>query len=352
MVSPVDGGLCGLRAKLGAQVGLLLDLRDGAWHPSSTYSYKPSFLRRGLLPLPPPTGDGPPAFLAAGAFGNARVATLDARGRVLRYGEGRGEVIAASMCPSDGHLLELVSRGDALVLAIRQIPSLRLVAEREIVTTDWVLDVFCASPDGSDVLVVVYVQRNGQDETRLLRVTPIGTAVLERDRTLSATMQGQTVFVSRGNGDLAVRNLQTGRRSIVTNTRRPLSGMSASTDLRHLSGFTSNKLVVVDLATGRTRSRPQFVGWRPTTHWQASNRLVTSSAGQIERHGLTPSTTQGTHPLDWSGDGSLGALSSWGGSHGSAPLRQGVGLCRPEATLQPRDRGSLDASARRRQTRV
>lgn len=92
-----SGGTCGLDLERGERVALLLEREGDRWLSGSCSIVDADDLRRAADPPPTPDGVGPPAFLAA-TTGEHSVVTLDGRGRVLRYGDGK-DFVKFDICP-------------------------------------------------------------------------------------------------------------------------------------------------------------------------------------------------------------------------------------------------------------
>ena len=96
---PSEGRAGGLPSVVGGRYGLPLRLRERPWKPASGIAYDPELPQaRASCRYPNRPAPGHRALLAAGAFGESRVATFDAGGRVLRYGQGSGIGAAPSPC--------------------------------------------------------------------------------------------------------------------------------------------------------------------------------------------------------------------------------------------------------------
>jgi len=295
VISYVDGGICGLRATVGRRVGMLLARSDGVWKPASIDEFDAETLRQGARPLPLPDGVGRAAMLVGGNFGEARLATLDVAGRTLAYGWGRGGVSSLSVCPRGRVAVELVQRGTETLVGVRAVPSLTLLRETVIPSAFYGAQVVCRDSKASDVLVVVgeLLVGTGQASAVLLRITPVGSSVLERGERLAVAVRGETAFVSLASGQLVARNLVSGARRIVARTRGVLTGLSVSPDRSLVAGFEgtdfgSGSLVVADIAKKRMKRLPlPAVGGQ--TAWLDSRTLA---ASYLSPTGLGPLTSR------------------------------------------------------------
>ena len=275
-----NGSVCGVEADVGQRVGLALYRDGGAWRGNMCWQFEPAQLLV-VAALPPPTGRGPAALLVGGRFGPARMLALDARGRTLAYGIGPGSAEAFSVCPGGNRVAEAVAREGGRVVAVRELPSLRLLWERRLkgfagVTTPHCLDtlgnrlgVFVSDPDA-----------NG----RLLRVTAQRIATTWRGPAFYAAFRGRNAYVQLlgRNTALVVVDIRTGARRLLgtirVNGAYQLAFNRAGTHLAGESfteGVGNPRLVVVDLSrrpvSARTTPRPVKFG---SAHWLGNERVA------------------------------------------------------------------------------
>ena len=133
VVTASNGAACGIELQEGTRAGLVLERSGGAWHGSLCAQFEPSELLAAALPLPPPNGRGPVAFVVGGAFGSVRLLALDAKGRTLAYGRGGGRAALVSFCPGRQHLAELAYTGAATTVVVRRTRTLRVVRRQVVV---------------------------------------------------------------------------------------------------------------------------------------------------------------------------------------------------------------------------
>jgi hypothetical protein len=270
----------GVDSTIGRRGSYVLFQRAGDWFVEEIAL---ETLRKGLVPFPPPNGSGRSAFVVGGHFGLVRTAVLDARGRTLSYGAGRGAVTALSVCPGRRVVAELVQVGDSLHFALRALPSLRLLHETELVATGFGDTVACLSRTGSDVLATMNVYDPERATTQLLRITPVGTSVIEQAATLAFAVAGGKALISLSDGRIVRRDLASGSRSLLLRMPLPLRGMSVSPDQRYLVGFTGEKLLLVDLTRGVTHAKPwldragqtRWTGPRSVAVWSRAGGALT-----------------------------------------------------------------------------
>ena len=110
-----------------ARVGLFLYRVRGRWDASACGLLSPAEMLLRFAPRRAPAGSGPAAVVVAGRFYGARLASFDAKGRVLAYAEGEAPAVALSACPDGRFVVELLTEPSRI--AVRELPSLRLVRE-------------------------------------------------------------------------------------------------------------------------------------------------------------------------------------------------------------------------------
>src|SRR5687768_10351425 len=121
-----SGASCGIEAEIGDQDGLLLE-RDaqGRWSGNLCQMRSEAHLAAGTEQMPAPDGEPPARFLVGGGFGGPRTAALDARGRVVGYGDGPGDVRALDLCGGATSAVELVTGLDGRAgVAVRDVATL------------------------------------------------------------------------------------------------------------------------------------------------------------------------------------------------------------------------------------
>ena len=271
------GGSCGgIDGTVGRRGSYLLSRQNGEWN---VVAIAPEVLQRGLLPWPRPAGSGRAAFVAGGHFGLLRTALLDARGRTLAYGLGAGAVTALSVCPGRKVVVELVRVGESIRISMRELPSLGLLRETELRPRGYGESVSCRSRTGADVLASVYSFQRTPPETQLVRVTSVGTRVVERAPRLAVAVRGELAAISLSDGRLLLRDLATGTRRALLRTGRLLTGMSISPDRRFVTGFTGERLVVADLLERKLRAK-RLAGFQNQTRWVGPRSFSAWSPGQ------------------------------------------------------------------------
>ena len=126
-----SGAACGIETSVGRRIGLFLEREGDGWFGHLCWQVEPEDLLAAAA-LPAPNGRGPVALFMGGRFGPARTLALDANGRTLAYGMGAGEVLDFSVCPGASRVAELVELDTGDIVAIRELPTLRLVRRQQL----------------------------------------------------------------------------------------------------------------------------------------------------------------------------------------------------------------------------
>ena len=205
-----DSAGCGLEMPVGTRTGLVLDRRDGAWHGHLCAQFAPADLLAAAKPLPAPNGKGPVALLVGGRFGPARLLALDARGRTLAYGMGGGTVSNLSVCPGGRRLAEIVQVGANTVVAIRELPTMRLVRRQSLAATHFG-PASCLDTSGSQLAVFSGSGPDLAKRARVVRIGPKGTTTLWRGLAWYASLTDRTAYLEAlDKGTLLAVDLRTG----------------------------------------------------------------------------------------------------------------------------------------------
>jgi len=290
VISSSDGASCGLEGIEGRSTGLFLTLTDdGVWTSGLCEQVEPEALLEAAAPLPAPDGQGPIRLLVGGNFGEARVMSLDARGRTLAYGYGEGDVYDLAVCPGGRRSVESVADGRRGFLVVRDVATLRVVREVPLVESRFpsIYVVACLDEEGEHLLAI----DEKHPETRVHEVRGD---------------QASIVFATRGNswGEivddvpyLVVEGTRFGRVDVASGrfeeiVRLPAhtSGARLSPDGRwvaavrygdSLPGDPPSDIVVVSVEDGSFTSTP-LVGWNDggRVQWLADDRLLFLAMGE------------------------------------------------------------------------
>lgn len=276
---------CGLDLEPGDdEVGLFLHRTTGGGWTASLCDYvDPDRLPGAEQRLPPPAGTGTAALLAYGGFSAGRVAALDAEGRPLAYGAGRGEAVQMSVCPRSRHAVELAVDDDGPLLARRRLRDLRVVHQARPPHARRSVDVTCLDEAGERLLVAVD-RRRGDDAVAVLdRGRP---RVIWRGRAQRMELDGGFAFVERKarRGLLAV-DAETGARWRLRGVRPLTESWTLSPDGTKVAAITPGgeqggrdeaALVVAEL-TGARRIVTRDLGleWlEATVLWLSDDRIL------------------------------------------------------------------------------
>lgn len=294
-----NGGSCGLGLRRGERVGLFLEQHDGRWWSGICQQVEPDSLLAAAEPLPTPNGVGPPAFLA-GTTGEHRVVTLDAAGRVLRYGKGKDSV-RFDVCPGGSWAAEVdevfgfVDGRPYIAAGRRRLSSLRLTGVQrlepfELPEPDEPFGadaIVCRDATASDVYVLG--RHPGYDRDLLLRVTPGRIReVLEAHIAAAVFPEGRDVaFIATGDRRTQDRLVQLDlgslRRREIARLPGSVIGMELDAEGSRVVGAATTSdesgedgradvvLFTVDLDGGRLRT-VEHDGGRPV--WVGDNIVV------------------------------------------------------------------------------
>ncbi len=147
-----SGAGCGIETSVGREIGLFLVREGDGWFGHLCWQVEPEDLLAAAS-LPAPNGRGPVALLVGGRFGPARTLALDAKGRTLAYGMGSGEALDFSVCPGGRRVAEIVDRDASSWVAIRELPTLRLVRRQRLGLRYYTDTFHCVSADGEQIAI-------------------------------------------------------------------------------------------------------------------------------------------------------------------------------------------------------
>jgi hypothetical protein len=279
----LDFGACGAPLP-GRREGIFIRRRPGGWRSDGCSIVTASALERALQPYRRPAGSGRAALLAAGSFGDARLMALDTRGRVLGYGFGEGETRAVSVCPGALRSAELVVRRHAVKIAVRDLRTLEVIRAATLPVQPRRLDpgrvtpLDCADAEGAAVHVAVgdYIRRTRFDRMRIFRMDAAGVRrVATLDGSVAALGPGAAYVGRYGEAIIAV-DLATGETTRVTAARGP-DLLALSPDGARLAFYDSERLRVINVATGEERSRKSSYGG--AIEWLDAQRLLFRRGG-------------------------------------------------------------------------
>ena len=309
-----QGSACGLELGEGARTGLFLTLEGDHWTSSLCQQIDPETLLKAAEPLPEPTGEGPVRFLVGGNFGEARVLALDARGRTLAYGWGDGHVYDLQVCPGGRLAVESVSADRVGALVVRDVTTMAVIRQIEIVRTKFpsIYEVACLDADANHLLAIEEAGR----EVRVHEVNGEDARIVfsERGDAWGNTIEDGVPYLSLGR--------ELGRVDVATGTWIPIAelppdvwGARLSPDGRWVAGTRyggalpgepPSDIVVFPVDGGPMRSIP-MVGWNDGgyVHWLSSDRLLFTPVGEdVNRIAIydVPSMTEVVGADDWYAD--------------------------------------------------
>ncbi len=278
----LDFGACGT-PMVGRRQGIFILRRAGGWRSYGCSIVAGSALARALRPYGRPLGSGRVALLAGGSFGDARVMALDARGRPLGYGFGQGETRSISVCPGGTRSVELVATRRSLSVAVRDLNTLAVTRSAALPVRAWTLDIGRSTPlrcDDADgtahVVVGDYIQRKRFERTRIFQYDATGIRRVATLEGSTAALGAGTAYVGRFGEAIFAVDLATGAARRMTAVRGP-QPMELSPDGARLAYYDSDRLHVLDVATGEKHSRKIHYG--QAIEWLDSGRLLFRMSG-------------------------------------------------------------------------
>jgi len=204
-----SGAACGIETSVGRRIGLFLMREGEGWFGHLCWQVEPEDLLAAAA-LPSPNGSGPVALFVGGRFGAARTLALDAKGRTLAYGMGAGYVEKYSVCPGGRRVAELVtakpSAWTSYTVAIRELPSLRLIRQQPLKSKQWMGDPFRCMDASGEQLVVFMSDPDLPRRARLVRFTPPRATTIWRGIASYGSLGSRVAFVQvpRRNGETVV----------------------------------------------------------------------------------------------------------------------------------------------------
>jgi hypothetical protein len=295
-----EGPACGLDLEPGRRIGLFLTREDGRWTSSLCDTVDPDDLPGAEQRLPPPLGEGTAVLLAYGGFSAGRVAALDAEGRPLAYGAGRGRAGELHVCPGSQHAVEVVERGRRVWIAVRRLRDLAVVRERRSPWRGFPSEIACRDPEGRRLVAVV--GRHGSARVVALEEGRVRT--LHRGPLTQAEFAGDHAMLA-GKRGVSLLDLATGRVRRLPRVRADSEQWAVSPDGRRAAGISpgfdrrdhEGALTVVRLSgPPRTVVRPlpgSFL-FEGTVMWLDDDRLLLGGGGSPLRlydGGLRPLRT-------------------------------------------------------------
>ncbi len=187
-----NGGACGIETSVGRRIGLFLMREGDGWVGHLCWQVEPEDLLAATS-LPAPNGKGPVAMFVGGRFGPARTLALDARGRTLAYGMGAGRVSDFSVCPGGSRVAEIVERDSGYVVAIRELPTLRLVRQQRLKTFWGRLR--CESATGERLVAFRGSGPDLERRAQLVRISSRTATTIWRGWAWYASIRGHSAYV-------------------------------------------------------------------------------------------------------------------------------------------------------------
>ena len=293
-----NSAACGIEARVGTRMGLVLERRGGAWHGYLCWQFAPVDLLTAAA-LPAPNGRGPMAMLIGGRFGSARTIGLDAKGRTLAYGMGKGTTTLIAPCPGRQRIAE-VARSDTgsdpdvtFEIAVRATRTLEVIRRQTVDLPGWRFPegITCETQTGSSVVIFAGWAGDSAVKAAIYRLSSRELATVWQGTAFLSSLDQRSAYVRAGHGaDRMVRvNLGTGQAR--TLARIPLSpSLVPDATGRRLAGVAyrldqNSRLFLVDLGAARAkvRSIPLSASEVPgDVLWVSNKRLLFLSADRRE----------------------------------------------------------------------
>lgn len=274
--SAEHGASCGIEAVAGTRLGLFLARDEGRWASNLCSQTTAERMRVAAAGLPRPNGRGSIRLLVGGSFGPARVQALDAAGRTLAYGNGRGVAVAISTCRGGERFVELATdrEGHAWV-GIRELRTLRLLKEVPIRISrfEHPARVHCLGGD-------VYASVVAGDVGRLVRVRGRSARTLRRGLRSAPAFSGRFAYVADRDSIDAV-DLLSGRGRLLANVQA--TQLAVRPDRAWLAAVEGDQLVLVRLgASPRVfRAPPLSADDFPRLVWAGRVLVVLNAGGRV-----------------------------------------------------------------------
>jgi hypothetical protein len=316
VVTSSSGAACGIETVVGKRIGLFLIRRGTTWTSNLCLQIEPKELIEAAGPLPRAPG-GRMALVVTGRFGAARTLALDARGRTLAYGRGRGEGTIASVCPGSQRLAEVALADGEVLVAVRRVRTFRITREVRLPLGGALgpEGLICRDRTARDVVLFLRRSDGFAAGARLVSIQRNGVKTLWRGRALYAGLTGDHAYVSSGTaGERLLRvDLTTGR-SVVLGAVPAYSGPFVSApDGRRLAAIAYSAPSGLNPAP----SRFVLVQLRPRFHVRTAALGKSNISGDVlwlsnARVACFPSAS-GDVDVVRVFDGRLRALSRWRG---------------------------------------
>lgn len=209
-----NGAACGIEGSVGQRIGLFLRREGGGWFGHLCWQVSPEDLLAAAA-LPAPNGQGHVALLLGGRFGPARTLALDAKGRTLAYGMGRGRTTLLSPCPGARRVAELAQLPSGPELAIRETSAFQVTRRQAVALPGRRLParLVCENASGSSVVVFGIGAGDSPVGAALFRLARGSPTVIWKGTAYLSSLTRRAAYLNAG--ELAARlvrvDLRTGR---------------------------------------------------------------------------------------------------------------------------------------------
>ena len=223
-------------------------------------------------------------FLLGGGFGGPTVIALDAQGRTLAYGAGRGSMTELEVCPGGRRSVETAWIDGRRTLFVRDLRSM-LVRYRVQLGGD-PLAVSCRTPNAHGIVALLSVGGDGGERSsRLVALSDRGTRVLHRGSADEGSIEGRYAWLASGSSSRTVTrvDLRTGRAQRIVSFA-DISGLVASPDGRRAAFQAGGNRLCVAAGAGAITTRQglfSVLAWADTASLVARSFAPTPNAIRV-----------------------------------------------------------------------
>jgi hypothetical protein len=276
------GGSCGFQVPASGRLGVLLHNEAGHWRGGLCSQMGVDELLAAAGALPKPNGVGPVPFLVGGSFGETRLLALDALGRTLAYGAGRGDTLALGVCPGSRYAVEAVHDEGEGFLAVRDLHTFEVVRELTVArgTSPSASAVACLDEGGDRALAI---DGWGEGRSRIWLADGDQAELTFEGDVREARLHGDLAVVALPGGELIAVHADA-RRVQLGHLPNGLSNIALSPDRSMVAGIVigagvsgepPTEVVLVQLPDGQVLRSP-LEGWNDIgdVAWLDDQRLA------------------------------------------------------------------------------
>lgn len=200
--SALDGAACGFEMSEGERAGVFLYNDNGRPTSGLCSVTTPAALLSASRPLVL-DGEGPPVFLIAADTGRARLATLDAAGRLLNATGDDRFSWSVSVCPGGDLVVEVLQNE----VVVRDVASLNEVRKTEPPGSGQVEQAWCLSPEADRLLTRIWDE---EEATSRIQILGTSTPLLIGDAQLLDVSPDHLALVRHPEASVEIIDLASG----------------------------------------------------------------------------------------------------------------------------------------------